>query len=73
LQNAPKLQIPKSRNALGNLGDFLLHSHTLPLHKGNMVGCLPCLNLFMSVSPLSCHGSWLWPKVRVATIGMLLF
>jgi hypothetical protein len=64
LQNTPKLQIPKSRNALGNLGDFLLHSHTLPLHEGNVVGCLPCLNLFMSVSPLSCHGLGCDPRLE---------
>jgi hypothetical protein len=65
LQNTPNLQIPKSRNVVGNLGDFLLHSHTFPLHKGNMVGCLPCLNLFMSVSPLSWHGLVCDPRLRL--------
>ncbi len=63
LQNTPQLQIPKSRNALGNLEDFLLHSHTLPFHKGYVVGCLRCFNLFMNVSPLSCHGLGCDPRL----------
>jgi len=41
LQNTPKLQIPKSRNALGDLGDFLLHFPHISSSQGERGWVLP--------------------------------
>jgi hypothetical protein len=49
-------QIFKSENALGNFRDYLLHSHTLPSHKGNAFGtnkytcvAFACSNFFIKM------------------------